>query len=440
MNEGKKGLLKNITSVGFVQIANYVFPMITIPIVSRIVGPDKLGVINFTASFIAYFTLLIGFGFDLTATRKIAADPGNENNRNKVFSEVFTSQSLLFIFSLVVFIISLYTIPELKQEKMVAIYTFLTCLATLFTQNWLFQAMQDLPKVAILNLLSKVIFTIIILIMVKAKEDYIWQPLALSLSQVLIAIISFAWAIKKYRLKFHFIKVSRSLRLLWDEKTFFFSLCIISLYTTTNIVVLGILQDSTQVAYYTSAQKLIAIMQAVITIPLAQAFYPYIGKAFGESYERGIEIAQKLIPIVFVFTFIAGVIIFAGAPIFIKFFYGEAFKPAIEVCRILAFVPMCIALGTIAGIHVMLNLKKDKLFFKVICVGATVSIFLNIFLVKHFGYIGSAYTWAITECFNLVLLVVMLKIHGISILNLTYFKFISYRGKLILLKKLIIKT
>ena len=75
---GKKGLLKNVFSLSVVQIANYVFPFITVPIVSRIIGPDKFGVLSFASSFVTYFTLLINLGFDLSATRAIAA------NRNTV--------------------------------------------------------------------------------------------------------------------------------------------------------------------------------------------------------------------------------------------------------------------------------------------------------------------------------------------------------------------
>ena len=165
-----KKVFKNVTYLGVVQIANYALPMVSIPIISRIIGPDKFGTINFMSSFIAYFTLLIGFGFDLTATRRVARDPLNKENRNKVFSEVFAAQCLLLLISCVVFIICLLTITKLKGEKEVAIFSFLLCVASVLTQNWLFQAMQDLSKVAILALLSKLLFTVLVLIGIKQRE------------------------------------------------------------------------------------------------------------------------------------------------------------------------------------------------------------------------------------------------------------------------------
>jgi O-antigen/teichoic acid export membrane protein len=421
MSREKKTLLKNIFSVGIIQVANYIFPLITIPIVSRIIGPDKLGTINFAASFIAYFTLVIGFGFDVTATRRVAADPSNEQNRSKVFSEVFLSQCLLLFFSILVFVICLFFIPQLRIEKEVAIYTFITCFATLLTQNWLFQAMQDLHKIAVLSLIGKVIFTVIVLATINVKSDYYWQPLALSLSQVLIAVVSFFWSINKYHLKLLKVSFRNRVKVLRNEKTFFFSLCVISVYTTTTVVVLGITNDAVDVGYYTAGQKLILIMQMIITVPLTQAIFPYIGKAFGDSFDKGITIVQKIIPIVFLFTLVCGILIFFLAPYFISFFYGSYFTPAVLVCRILAFIPMVISLSVVLGIHVMINLKMDKVFFNVTVTGALLGMTLNLIIVSNYGYIGAAITWITTESIVFFLLLFMLQKRGVHVIKGKYF-------------------
>jgi O-antigen/teichoic acid export membrane protein len=218
------------------------------------------------------------------------------------------------------------------------------------------------------------------------------------------------------------VTLNESLQLLWNEKVFFFSLCIISLYTNTNIVVLGIIQGSTEVGYYTAGQKLISIIQMVITVPLAQAVFPYLSKEFRINYESGIEMAQKIIPVVFAFTFLTGVIIILCSPLFINLLYGSSFKPAVHVCRILAFIPMIISLGTILGVHIMLNLKMDQVFFRCICVGAISSIMLNVISIKFMGYLGSALTWTITELINLILLFFSLKAKKIQVVNMKYLR------------------
>ncbi|HEX8608823.1 MAG TPA: oligosaccharide flippase family protein, partial [Pedobacter sp.] len=312
MEPRKKSLSKNILSLSAVQIANNILPILSVPVISRIIGPEKFGSINFAASFVGYFVLLIGYGFDLSATRKIAKDPFNRENRNKVFSEVFYIQAILLVVSALIFTALVTSVPQFKAESLLMVFTFLICISTLFTQNWLFLAMQDMPKIALFNLVTKLLFTVFILIVIKHREDYVYQPLIIGCIQIAVAVTSFVWAYKKYELKFVKIPVIETLKLLWTERMIFFSIVVVNLYTTSNVFILGLYQSSSQVGYYTAGQRLIIIIQAVITNPLSQALYPFIGRSFGESKEAGLKTVQKILPVVALVTGIAvlGVMIF----------------------------------------------------------------------------------------------------------------------------------
>ncbi|HEY6901515.1 MAG TPA: flippase [Puia sp.] len=399
MSNSKQGLVRNIASLGVMQIANYVLPLLSVPVISRIIGPDKFGVINFASSFMAYFTLLIGFGFDLSATRQIAANPNDEENRNRVFSEVFGCQLFLLGLSVVIFTICLLTVPQLRAESAVAFFSFLICISTVLTQNWLFQAMQDLSKVAILNIISKLVFTVLVLLAIRQKGDYGWYPVVFNGVNIIIAAISFAWALNRYKIRLVAVPFRRLMRHLWEEKTVFLSLVVINVYTTTNVVILGFYTDASQVGYYASAQRLIAVVQSLLTMPLYQAFYPYIGKAFGESREKGMLIVRKLVPMILLFTGASCLALYLLGPWILVAFYGEKFAPAVAAIRIMAFLPMIVCINNVYAIQVMLNLKMDKYFLRVTGVAAVLSIGLNMLLLPHLGYRGSAYTTVITELF-----------------------------------------
>lgn len=421
MSENKK-LFKNVTSLGIVQIANYIFPLITVPVISRIIGPDKFGALNYSGAFIAYFTMFIGYGFDLTATRRIAKDPQNESLRNRVFSEVFCSQIFLFFVCGLLFWGSIHFVPPIRAEKTIAIFTFLLCISTVLTQNWLFQAMQDLPKIALLNFISKLIFTFTVLLVVREKGDYIWQPLVASLTQILVATVSFFWALKKYNLKLIKISFGDILNLLKTERTVFFSFVVISLYTNTNIVILGLMQTETQVGYYSAGQKLMDIARSVISMPLAMALFPFIGKAFGQGYKEGLNTVHKVLPMIVYFTGILGFGMYIIGPWLLRFFYGNKFELAIPVLQILSFIPMLISISNVFGIQIMLNLKMDKLVFMITASGAIISVLLNLVLVKNFGYIGTAVDWVITELFIAVTMYFALRKNNINPVDISKFK------------------
>jgi len=426
----KQSLFKNVASLGIMQIANYALPLITVPIISRIIGPDKFGVINYAASFMVYFNLLIAYGFDLTATRRIAKDPQNQELKNEVFSQVQSAKYILFFVSALLFAVCLFTVPLLATEKTVALCSFLICMGTVFTQNWLFQAMQDLPRVAILNFFGKLIFTMLVIYLVKEKSDYIWQPLITGLVHILISLLTFFWAIKKYNLNFHFIGWSNVIDVLLKERTVFFSIIVINLYTTTNIVVLGLLQDESAVGFYTAGQKLVEVIGMVLLLPLSQSLFPVVGFAFSQSRAHGIDVVQRIVPVIVILTLGLIVAMYCIGPLFLLWFYGEKFLPAVTVFKVAAPIPMLLALSNLFGIQVMLNLGMDKAFFKITAYGALFGFLLNVLMVNVFGYVGTAWNLLIVELYITLAMYVYLKRKGVDPINLSKFSFSEIKTQL----------
>lgn len=420
-----------MVSLSVVQIANNVLPLLSVPVISRIIGPDKFGAINFAASFVGYFVLLIGYGFDLSATRRIAADPHNAELRNRVFSEVFYIQAALLVLSGCIFTGLLMSVPQFRLESLLMIFSFLICISALFTQNWLFLAMQDMPKVAFFNLLTKLLFTVFILVFIKEKSDYVLQPLIIGIIQIGVSLISFVWAFRKYKLHFVRVRLLEGMRVLWNERTIFFSLVVVSLYTSTNVFILGLYQSPTQVGYYAAGQRLIIIIQSVLTNPISQALYPYIGRAFGDSKEAGIRMVQKILPIVAALTGAAVLMIMILGPLMLKLFYGEKFTPAVPVLQILMFLPLIIGFSNIMGIQIMLNLKMDKIFFRVTACGAALSVCLNLIMIRHWGYIGTSINWIATEFLICITMFFILRSKGIHPFDPQYFRLSAYKRYLL---------
>ncbi len=435
MNILKKKVFANLVSSGFIQFANFFFPLFTLPYVSRIIGPDNFGVINFAITFSSYFILLIGFGFDLTATRRIKLNPQDAYFRNKVFSEVLYSQIILLSFSILVFSLCLYLLPQLNKNKLVAIFAFLSCFSTVFSQSWLFQSMHDLRKIAFLAIIGKVVFTFLIFAQIKNKSDYYWHPLALSVSNILISLISFIWGIYRYKIQLFRFSFIDCIKLLKSEKSYFLTLCAINLYTSTNLIMLGIISGPKSLGYYIAGQKIITIIQSIISVPLTNALFPYLTDCFKVDKSYGISIVQKIIPLISIITFVIGLVLYIYAPNFILLIYGSNFYPSIIVCRVLAFVPLIITLGVILAIHVTINLKLDHLFLRTTFIVGFFSIFSNILMVNYLNELGAAFNWVITEFIALCILIINLKNIQINVLNVQQFRLHNISNTLNQLRK-----
>ena len=87
----KKNLASNFGYLLLLQIATYLVPLITIPLLNRILGVEKFGLIAFSQAFIQYFIIISDYGFELSASRQVSI---NRDNKDKL-SEIFCSVLIL---------------------------------------------------------------------------------------------------------------------------------------------------------------------------------------------------------------------------------------------------------------------------------------------------------------------------------------------------------
>ncbi len=418
MGKEKKTLIKNLSSLFVIQIANYVFPLVSVPYVTRVIGVANYGLVNYAAAIVLYFVMFINFGFDYTATRKIAQNKDDKTLTDEVFNLVLGSKILLLIISVVFFALAMAVIPVFKQEQKLMVYSFIICFAWVITPNWLYQGKQELHKTALFNFFSKAVFTGLIFILITKKSDYLYQPLALSIAQLMVGIYSFVYAIKRYQIKIKLPSFKAIITLLFNERLVFFSTVVISLYTTTNTVILGALSNNVEVGYFAGAKNLIIIAHTVVSIPIAQSFFPFIGSAFGKSTANGIAVVQKVFPVITSFTLLCGLGMMLIGPLVITLFYGDGFEKSIQIFRLLSLVPFIISISNLYGIQVMMNLKMDKIFFRITLGGAIFSILLNSVMVVWYGAWGAAVTWFLTEIIIALSTAIYLRTQGIRLFTL----------------------
>ncbi|WP_293899154.1 oligosaccharide flippase family protein [Sphingobacterium sp. UBA5670] len=421
----RKSLLQSFASLGLVQLINYAFPLITIPYVSRIIGPEGYGIINYATAFVAYFNILISYGFDYTATRRIAADP---SSISRVFSEVMTARAYLFLVSIILFAVSLFVFNPLASNKPVAIIVFGSCIATCLTPQYVFQGMQYLNIFAFTNFLRGLLNCIFILILVKNENDLIVLPLINFVLAFGISAFLNVFAVKKFRLHFTVVSIKKVWKLLLEERMMYLSSFVVSIYTTTNIIVLGFFASKAEVGYYTTAQSLIFIVINVLNLPLSTVLFPFISKAFKNDVEEGLNVLRSLLPVLIYALLFVGLSIFFLAPFTIHLIYGNKFDDAIEPLKILAFLPLISMVNTFLGIQTMLNLKMDKDFFRVTAMAALIGFLLNLLLSSQYGFIGTSFSYLLIEIFVLGALYISLIKKDVNILLIDRFSLAAVIG------------
>ena len=412
----------NVASLFSVHVANMLLPLLTVPYVVRIIGPERLGLLNFSQAYVAYFTLLINYGFDMAAVRTIAANRDNKAMVNRAFSEVIAGKALLWALSTVIFMGITWFTPEFRSHILLHTCTYISCIGIVLFPVWLYQAMEDLGRVAVFNLVIKVVLTGSVFLLIRQPDDYFYQNLSLSVAQVLVSIVAFSVALRRFRLTFTWPTISQLKTRFRDDSTLFFSSVMITLYAGSTVFLLGLLSNSYNVGIFSAGTRLESIARAFVTLGLNQAFFPIVASAFGGGREEGLRVVRTTFFPLVAFMILVSLTLWLVAPVFINLFYGPTFREAIPVLRIVSLLPILIGVSNLLGFHTMLNLRMDKAFFRITAIGSVVGLLLNAFLSQKMGYIGAAYAWVGAEAFIALSMYIYLRNNGIQVVKPAYLR------------------
>lgn len=430
MNPSNK-VLKNFSYLSIVQVLNYGLPLITIPIISRALGVETIGLVNYIFSYITYFVLFVSYSFSLTAIRKLS----NQNQINLIFSLVFKSQILLFLISTIIFLFVLFFIPDLKKNQNLAIIAYLLVVAALFDKSWLFQYKQDLSVVAIVNAIFKLLSMIFIVFFVSEKKDYLIYAFALSGVNLLTNLVLFITSLIKYKIQLVQTSIEDIINFLKEGKTLFFSSIVISLYTATSTLLLGLYCSNREVGLYTAATKIIDIAKVFAIMPITQLIFPLVAQKISQNLEEGMIFVKKLMPLFGLMCMILffGMLVFG--PIAINVLFGQEFVDATITLWILSSTLILILLSTVFGILVMVNLGMDELFFKNQLYVAIISVILTVCVLPYGGAQTSAIILVISEVLITAYQYYCIKSRGYSLFSMDMLKISALKESLSVLRK-----
>ncbi len=87
--EGKR-VMHNVASLSWLQAITYVLPLIILPYLFRVIGPERFGLVAFAQAFVQYFIILTDYGFSVSATKEISLCHDDNARISRVFSAMTT--------------------------------------------------------------------------------------------------------------------------------------------------------------------------------------------------------------------------------------------------------------------------------------------------------------------------------------------------------------
>jgi PST family polysaccharide transporter len=258
-----------------------------------VLGVETFGLLSFATALVMYFLIITNYGFQLTATKEISIHRDDKEKVVEIFSSVMTIKVVLLLISFILLNIVVFTFDRLSDNYLVYLLTFGTVVGQVFFPIWFFQGMEKMKYITYLNIISKSIFTVAIFIFVQDSSDYLLVPLFTSIGFIIAGILSLRLIKKQFSVEFKFQNRETIKKYLIDGWHVFVASIYTSLYTTTNVVLLGLFTNNTVIGYYSIAEKIVGAI-AGLFIPINQVFYPYLAKKYKENKTSFVELSKKI--------------------------------------------------------------------------------------------------------------------------------------------------
>jgi polysaccharide transporter, PST family len=349
-----RNLKNNILSMLTLQGVNFIIPLILLPILVNNLGNEKFGLLIFAQVFINYFNLLVNFGFDLSATRQISIHRNNDKRLSEIFYSVFFIRLILLLFSIILLYFILKYIDKFNEFQEIYWVTFISVIGQFLFPLWFFQGLEKMKYITIINTLSKIFFLILTIILIKNEDDYIVAAYLYSFGFLTSGLFSIFLIYYKFPIKF-LIPSKRKLRFYFLESLhFFLSRVSVSLYTSSNVFILGLVSNYTVVGYYSIALKIYSALQSLY-ITISTALYPYMAK------NKDITLFKKLfIILVFINLFMLSIVYTFEIDLF-KFLFNNYEQISIQIFNILLLVSLISMASILLGYPLLAALGYKKI-------------------------------------------------------------------------------
>lgn len=393
-----KVLVKNFTSLSLLQLANYIFPVITLPYLVRVLGPEKYGVINFAAAFSAYFVIITDYGFNLSATQEISVNRNDKEKVSEIFSSVLTIKIILFFLSSGIFFLIVNMFELFSNDAGLYSIMFIGVVGIVLFPLWVYQSVEQMKYILIINVAIRSVTIVSIFLLVKVENDYLLLAVIYTITQVMTGITGLFFAIRKFDLRYLFPSKVQLLEQLKKGWNLFLSSIWINLYTTSNVFILGLFAPNSVVGYYSAADKVRIAFQGILS-SMSQSVFPYVNKLLAESYQKFISFNRKLLKISVIIGIIISSSLFLFAEPIVKIVLGNEYSPSVIVLRIIAWLPLIIFLSNVFGIQTMLPLNYQKRFSQILFLAALINLMISFSIVPSYFEIGTAVSMLVTEIF-----------------------------------------
>lgn len=378
-------------------ILNIIFPLITFPYATKILGIDNVGKYNFSNSVVSYFLLFSELGISTYAIRE-----GAKIRKSELITtfanEMFSINILSTLISYILLGISLIYIPKFHEYDCIILILSISILFRTIGMEWIYSIYEDYLYITIRSIVIQILSLLLLFVFVKSKDDLLYYSFVSVFSGALTGILNFIHA-RKY-CKIHFTFNLNCKKHLKPILILFGMSATVTVYVSSDTTILGFMCSDKTVGLYAVSGKIYTIIKTILSSVLVVSI-PRISAILSEQDKNKLNTTLEDIYktlLTFLFPAIIGLIILRRSIIIC--ISSEEFIGATSSLVLLAIALFFCMGAWFWGQCVLVPLNEEVRVFKVTVVSAIINIVLNLLLIPFGEENAAALTTIIAEAIS----------------------------------------
>ncbi len=388
-------VIRNATALYTVQAAGAILPLVTLPYLSRVLGPRPWGYVLIAQGFASVVALFVEYGFNISATRAIAGCRREPERVARTVSDIYAARAVLLLPAVMAGAAAASRMPAFRQEPRFLIGVALQIGAQGFSPFWYFQGTERMGRAVGVELAARVLGTAAIFLLVHDPAD-MWRVSAIQGGAgACSTLLPTVWMYREtgWRLP-HLGRAGAALRAGFGP--FFFRLST-STSTTANALVLGVLATPLAVGMFGGAERMVLVLLSGFA-PLSQALYPRMSHLMASDPRGARRLARLTVMAVVGISCSLAVATWLSAPWLIQKALGPQFTGAVPVFRVLLTLLPLRAVNNVLGLQWLLASGRDSAVAWTTAAAGVTSLALALLLAPGNGALGMSWAVCAAEC------------------------------------------
>lgn len=390
-----KSLKVNMVLNGIKGCLSVIFPLITLPYVTRVLGVEEIGKYNFSISVVSYFLLLAGLGINTYAIREGARIRDDEKKISDFASEMYTINIASTIISYFMLFILVFAVPRLREVKYVIFILSVQIILTTFGVEWVYSIFEDYLFITLRTIVIQIISLVLIFLIVRTQNDInqyaLVTVIACAGTNVFNRINS-----KKY------CKIKLKSGVAWKKHIkpiliLFAMQATITIYVSSDTTMLGFINGNREVGIYSISTKIYGVVKSIISSVIVVSI-PRVSSIISTNNKKLLDsTVSDIYSTIWTVALPAmmGLIILREPIILI--ISTEEFVAAETSLEILS-IALIMCLGAYFwGQVILVPLRKESIVFKITIFSACLNVGLNFVLLPRWGQNAAAFTTFLSE-------------------------------------------